>query len=75
MMSVDGYYMPQSRSYIDFYINQYEYFLKYGLRLQKRDELTLSNDRIGTFFHKAMETFVTTIRENNLSFCRPCPQR
>src|SRR5699024_2241350 len=41
----------------DFYINQYEYFLKYGLRLQKRDELTLSNDRIGTFFHKAMETF------------------
>ena len=52
----------------DFYINQYEYFLKYGLRLQKRDELTLSNDRIGTFFHKAMETFVTTIRENNLSF-------
>ena len=52
----------------DFYINQYEYFLKYGLRLQKRDELTLSNDRIGTFFHKAMETFVTTIRENNSSF-------
>ena len=52
----------------DFYINQYEYFLKYGLKLQKRDELTLSNDRIGTFFHKAMESFVTTIRENNLSF-------
>lgn len=52
----------------DFYINQYEYFLKYGLRLQKRDELTLSTDRIGTFFHKAMESFVTTIREHGLSF-------
>ncbi|MBD5806153.1 PD-(D/E)XK nuclease family protein [Limosilactobacillus walteri] len=52
----------------DFYINQYEYFLKYGLRLQKRDELTLSTDRIGTFFHKAMESFVTTVRASGLSF-------
>lgn len=41
-----------------FYANQYEYFLKYGLRLQKREELSLSTDRIGTFFHKAMEEFV-----------------
>lgn len=52
----------------DFYINQYEYFLKYGLRLQKRDELTLSTDRIGTFFHKAMESFVTTVKDATLSF-------
>ncbi|MBB1078400.1 PD-(D/E)XK nuclease family protein [Limosilactobacillus sp. STM2_1] len=52
----------------DFYINQYEYFLKYGLRLQKRDELTLSTDRIGTFFHKAMESFVTAVRKTGLSF-------
>lgn len=52
----------------DFYINQYEYFLKYGLRLQKRDELTLSTDRIGTFFHKAMESFVNAVRQGEMSF-------
>lgn len=52
----------------DFYINQYEYFLKYGLRLQKREELALSTDRIGTFFHKAMETFVQAVRQGDLSF-------
>lgn len=52
----------------DFYINQYEYFLKYGLRLQKRDELTLSTDRIGTFFHKAMEAFVSAVRKGKIDF-------
>lgn len=54
----------------DFYINQYEYFLKYGLHLQKRDELTLSNDRIGTFFHKAMESFVNAVREGGGDFAK-----
>lgn len=52
----------------DFYVNQYEYFLKYGLRLRKRDELALSNDRIGTYFHRAMEVFVNLVRDSNLSF-------
>jgi ATP-dependent helicase/nuclease subunit B len=52
----------------DFYINQYEYFLKYGLRLQKRDELTLSTDRIGTFFHKAMESFVNAVQQSGTPF-------
>lgn len=52
----------------DFYINQYEYFLKYGLRLRKRDELALSNDRIGTYFHRAMEVFVNLVRDSALTF-------
>ena len=52
----------------DFYVNQYEYFLKYGLRLHKRDELALSNDRIGTYFHRAMEVFVNLVRDSALSF-------
>lgn len=52
----------------DFYINQYEYFLKYGLRLRKRDELALSTDRIGTYFHRAMEVFVNVVRGSSLTF-------
>lgn len=52
----------------DFYVNQYEYFLKYGLRLRKRDELALSTDRIGTYFHRAMEVFVNLVRDSALSF-------
>lgn len=48
----------------DYYINPYEYFLKYGLRLQKRDQLTMSVDRIGTFFHKAMEWFVNAVNQD-----------
>ena len=52
----------------DFYINQYEYFLKYGLRLKKRDELAMSTDRIGTYFHRAMEVFVNLVRQSNYSF-------
>lgn len=48
-----------------FYANQYEYFLKYGLRLQKREALSLSTDRIGTFFHKAMEEFIKLAQEQS----------
>ena len=47
----------------NFYVNQYEYFLKYGLRLKKRDRLEMSPDRIGTFFHKAMETFINSTHQ------------
>ncbi|WP_225357013.1 hypothetical protein, partial [Limosilactobacillus reuteri] len=52
----------------------YENFLKYGLRLQKRDEITLSNYRIRPFFPTAIETFVPPIRENNLSSSDLAPQ-
>ena len=53
----------------DYYVNPYEYFLKYGLGLKKRDQLTMSVDRIGTFFHKAMEWFVSAVNAaQQLSF-------
>lgn len=53
----------------DYYVNPYEYFLKYGLGLKKRDQLTMSVDRIGTFFHKAMEWFVSAVNADaQLSF-------
>lgn len=51
----------------NFYINQYEYFLKYGLQLQKRDRLEMSPDRIGTFFHKALETFISQTRGQRIN--------
>lgn len=48
----------------DYYVNPYEYFLKYGLGLKKRDQLAMSVDRIGTFFHKAMEWFVNAVNSD-----------
>ncbi|MCQ2569466.1 MAG: PD-(D/E)XK nuclease family protein [Limosilactobacillus sp.] len=46
-----------------YYQNPYEYFLKYGLRLKKREELTVSADRSGTFYHTAMEQLVRLVRK------------
>lgn len=45
----------------DFYKNQYEYFLKHGLKLLKRDEFTLTPDRTGVFFHQCMQNFVDRV--------------
>lgn len=50
-----------------YYTNKYEYFLKYGLRLHKRERLSLSTDRVGTFFHKAMEVFINEVNRHHLS--------
>lgn len=59
-----------------FYTNYYEYFLKYGLRLNKREELAMSTDRIGTFFHKAMEVFMhETIQDKGLNLATLSPQQ
>lgn len=55
----------------DYYVNPYEYFLKYGLGLKKRDQLAMSVDRIGTFFHKAMECFVNAVNaDQTLDFAK-----
>lgn len=45
----------------DFYKNQYEYFLKHGLKLLKRDEFSLTADRAGVFFHQCMQYFVDRV--------------
>ena len=41
-----------------FYQNPYEYFLKYGLRLKKREEFEISPADSGTFYHNVMEHFI-----------------
>lgn len=44
-----------------FYRNPYEYFLKFGLGLQKRDELEITNASSGTFYHDTMEEFIRLV--------------
>lgn len=46
-----------------FYQNPYEYFLKYGLRIQPRDELEISIDKSGTFFHDVMDRFMRLVNQ------------
>lgn len=49
-----------------YFRNPYEYFLKYGLKLRKRDELEISNASSGTFYHDSMENFVKGIIQDNV---------
>ncbi len=50
----------------DYYRNPYEYFLKYGLRIQKREELEISADKSGTFFHDSLDCFMRLLNQQNL---------
>lgn len=49
-----------------YYRNPYEYFLKYGLKLKKRDELEISNASSGTFYHDSMENFINGVIQDNV---------
>lgn len=49
-----------------YYRNPYEYFLKYGLKLKKRDELEISNASSGTFYHDSMENFVKGVIQDKV---------
>ena len=49
-----------------FYRNPYEYFLKYGLALKKREELEISNANSGTFYHDAMEAFIRLLKQDRM---------
>ena len=51
----------------DYYRNPYEYFLKYGLRIQKREELEISADKSGTFFHDSLDRFMRLLSEQGLA--------
>ena len=44
-----------------FYQNPYDYFLRYGLHLKKRDELEVSSDKSGTLNHDALAFFVQSV--------------
>lgn len=41
-----------------YYQNPYEYFLKYGLDLKRREEFEITPADSGTFYHNVMEAFV-----------------
>lgn len=49
-----------------FYRNPYEYFLKYGLDLKKREELEITNANSGTFYHDAMEAFIRLLKQDQI---------
>lgn len=49
-----------------FYKNPYEYFLKYGLKLQERPKFELSNASTGTFYHDAMDRIIKQIHAQNI---------
>src|SRR5699024_7768247 len=42
----------------NFYMNPYDYFLKYGLKLRPRAEYTVDSANTGTFFHDYLDHFV-----------------
>lgn len=49
-----------------FYNNPYEYFLKYGLRLQERDQFELSSASTGQFFHEALDKIISQIHDQHV---------
>ncbi|PAK59555.1 ATP-dependent helicase [Lentilactobacillus kefiri] len=49
-----------------FYKNPYEYFLKYGLKLQERPKFELSTASTGTFYHDAMDHIVKEIHAQSI---------
>jgi ATP-dependent helicase/nuclease subunit B len=44
-----------------YYQNPYDYFLCYGLKLKKRDELEVSSDKSGTLNHDTLAFFVQAV--------------
>lgn len=50
-----------------FYRNPYQYFLQYGLGLQKRQEMEIASDNAGTFFHDGLAQFIHLIPQNQLA--------
>ena len=47
-----------------FYRNPYEYYLRYGLRLQEREVFDLSTQSTGQFFHEALDRVVKITNAN-----------
>lgn len=53
-----------------FYRNPYEFFLKFGLGLQKREELEITNANSGTFYHDSMEAFIRFLKEDQIDLAQ-----
>ncbi|HAT54519.1 MAG TPA: ATP-dependent helicase, partial [Lactobacillus sp.] len=67
---VKGLYGDQLNTSISqletFYKNQYEYFLKFGLRLNERDEFELSAASTGEYFHMALDQLMKLVVSRQL---------
>lgn len=50
----------------DYYMNPYDYFLKYGLRLQKRPLYELDSADTGSFFHEYLDHFIKVLQQQSL---------
>ncbi|GMA47240.1 hypothetical protein GCM10025854_28850 [Tetragenococcus muriaticus] len=50
-----------------FYDYQYDYFLKFGLRLKEREIYGLNSAVTGEIFHEALDNFLKAIFQENLS--------
>lgn len=49
-----------------FYRNEYEYFLRYGLKLKTRDVFELTSASMGSFFHENLDEFIKYIVNNKI---------
>ncbi len=50
-----------------FYQCEYQYYMKYGLRLKERDLYGLNAAVTGEFFHEALDQFLSLLIEKNIS--------
>lgn len=61
-----GQRIYSSVSRLETYANcAYEYYLKYGLGLEKREELEFASTDLGTVFHGSLEKFMNAIKESD----------
>ena len=62
-----GEHMVHSVSRLETYAGcAYQFFLRYGLKLQKREEYTIETNHIGTILHAVMENFFTWVRDESI---------
>lgn len=62
-----GNTMVHSVSRLETYANcAYQFFLRYGLKLKKREEYQVETTDVGIILHGVMEEFFQTIRNDNL---------
>lgn len=50
-----------------FYANQYEYFLKYGLRIRPRELFEINAATTGSLYHAFLDSLVKYLKEENLN--------
>ncbi|MFD1466225.1 PD-(D/E)XK nuclease family protein [Lapidilactobacillus mulanensis] len=59
----------------NFYMNPYDYFLKFGLKLHTRDQYTVDSANTGTFFHDYLDHFVKILAAENLTPAELTPEK